>query len=215
MSVGGRTRVAALAPAWHTLLLILVLLAAGLLPASGAPATQASAVLALVVVQVVLSSYVLAGLWLRGHRWRELLGPAAPFDLAVGLGAAAALLALWLLAQHLLAGRLLDATLVALPRTLPQRATWLLVAVVVAGGEEFVFRGYLQRQLEAAGLGFTVAALGQAVVFGVAHANQGTLPAIGVGLCGLALALVARARGGLAAPLVAHFALDACATFWP
>ena len=150
----------------------------------------------------MLVAYVAAGMRLRGHGLGELWGRISPLDPLWGLLTAAAMLALWLL---------LMPDQPAAPRT--DRALWLLVAAVVAVCEELVFRGYLQRQFSS--FGFWPAALAQAVVFASAHANQGFAAATGVGCCGLALACLVRARGGLAAAVVAHFALDACAAFWP
>jgi membrane protease YdiL (CAAX protease family) len=200
-SIAAGNRPAAVAPAWHTVLLVLVI-AASSVTQSGA---QQGSVAALAVAEVALVGYVAGGLWLLGHRLRELCGRWSPLDLVYGLLAAGAMLALWTFAQHLW-----PAT-AASPKT---GALWLLVAAVVAVSEELVFRGYLQRQFEAWGLGFALSALAQAVVFAAAHANQGLPVAVGIGLCGLLLAGLVRARGGLAAAMVAHFAYDACVAFW-
>ena len=181
-----------------------VFAASGFFPRTGAPASQAGTALAQGAVAVMLFCYVAAGMRLRGHRVAELWGRFDRLDLLWGLLAAAGMLALWLL---LMPGQ------APLPsRTLAWRALWLLVAAVVACSEELVFRGYLQRQFS--GAGFWLAAIFQAALFGAAHASQGASAAVGVGCCGLALACLVRARGGLAAAAVAHFALDACAAFW-
>jgi membrane protease YdiL (CAAX protease family) len=190
------------APAWHTVLLVVAVLASALLPSSAAP----SGVLPLVAVQMALLAYVLGGMRLRGVAPRELLGRASPLDLIWGLIAAAALVGLWLLARPLLPA----------PEALQGgRAAWLLLAALVAVSEEVVFRGYLQRQFESPGGGWALAALGQAAVFAVAHANQGASTAAAAGVCGLSFAALSRARRGLAAPIVAHFLFDGCAVLWP
>lgn len=188
--------------------------AAGFGPSSAAPETQARAALALVAIEVSLASYVHGGLRLRGHRLRELFGQARRGDLLFGLIAAAALLALSILVQRLFPGAAAESTLRLLPRAAAERALWLLVAAVVACSEELVFRGYLQRQLEAWGAGFVGSALAQAAIFAAAHANQGAPAAVGIGVSGLLLAFLARWRRGLSAAIFAHFLVDACATFW-
>jgi membrane protease YdiL (CAAX protease family) len=195
-------RTLAIAPWWHTAPLVLVFAASGFFHETGAPASPAGAALAQGGIAIMLVCYVAAGMRLRGHHLAELWGRFDRLDPLWGLLAAALMLALWLL--------LMPAQAPLPPRS---RALWLLVSVVVACSEELVFRGYLQRQFSSRA-GFWPAAFAQAALFGAAHANQGLAAAFGVSCCGLALACLVRARGGLAAAVVAHFALDACAAFW-
>ncbi|HEX4383802.1 MAG TPA: CPBP family glutamic-type intramembrane protease [Myxococcales bacterium] len=194
---------AAIAPAWHTASLVIVFAASGFFAQTGAPATQAGTALAQAAIAAMLALYVAAGMRLRGHRLHELFGRARRWDPLIGLCIAALLLGLWLL---------LPQTSAVPPSTLAERALWLPVAAVVASSEELVFRGYFQRQFDAWGAGFWLAALAQAAIFAAAHAHQAALYA---GVCGLAFACLTRARGGLLAAVAGHFALDACATFWP
>lgn len=194
----------AIAPAWHTGILVLVFAASGFFATTGAPASQAATALAQAAIAAMLAAYVAAGMYLRGHPLRELIGRFQGVDLLWAGLTAALLLGLWL--------ALGPSSAASGPRTLSERALWIAVSAVVAFGEELVFRGYLQRQFEALGLGFWLAAVAQAALFAAAHAGPAALYA---GVCGLALALLARARGGLCAATAAHFALDACASFWP
>jgi membrane protease YdiL (CAAX protease family) len=199
------SRPSAIAPAWHTAILAAVFAASGLFARTGAPATQTGTALAQAAVAAMLFLFTAAGMRLRGHSPKELVGSLSPRELVPGALTAAALLGLWLL---------LGDSAQQGPRSFAERALWLPVSAIVACSEELVFRGYLQRQFESFGAGFWISALAQAALFAAAHANQGWA-ALYAGICGLAFACLVRVRGGLAAAAFAHFALDASASLWP
>ena len=62
---------------------------------------------------------------------------------------------------------------VFLPKTAAEVVIWFAVCATAGFTEEFVFRGYLQQQLEAWTGSSTAALLLQAVGFGIGHAYQG------------------------------------------
>jgi len=142
---------------------------------------------------------------LLGRRWRT---PAdAGLDLLYALSAFVLICSLEALTRPLFAGR--NAAVAALlPSTGAERLTWLLVASVVGFSEEVVYRGYLRAQLGALtrspGLGLVL----QAVLFGLAHLEQGAGAAFRVGVYGLILGLVARQRASLLPCIVCHVGID-------
>jgi len=70
--------------------------------------------------------------------------------------------------------------------------------------EEFVFRGYVQRQLLALSRNTVVAVLGQGVVFGMMHAYQGWVPAARIVVIGVLFGAFAAWRRTLRVGMVAH-----------
>ena len=95
-----------------------------------------------------------------------------------------------------------------LPRTEAERLTWVLVAFSVGFCEEVVYRGYLQRQLAALTGRASVGIAAAAVLFGIAHAEQGFGPATRIALYGLVLGGLARSRRSLLPGIVCHVAID-------
>ena len=149
---------------------------------------------------------------LLGRRWHG--ARQAVVDLALAL-AVFAFVELFeaLAARTLSAGR--NAALSALlPSTGAERLTWLLVALSVGFCEEVVYRGYLQRQLGAltgrAGLGIAFSA----ILFGVAHAEQGVGSALRIAGYGLALGVLAHARRSLRPGIACHVAIDLVSALW-
>lgn len=96
-----------------------------------------------------------------------------------------------------------------LPHTWPERLAWVLVASIVGFSEEVVYRGYLQAQLTA----FTGSALGgvalQALLFGLAHGEQGPAVMVRFAVYGLMFGALARWRRSLLAGIVGHVWTDA------
>jgi membrane protease YdiL (CAAX protease family) len=117
-----------------------------------------------------------------------------------------------LLACALGAGR--NAALAGLrPSTEAERLTWILVAVSVGFCEEVVYRGYLQRQLSALAGRPSFGIVLSALLFGVAHAEQGVGSAVRIAGYGLALGVLARARRSLLPGIVCHVAIDLASAF--
>ena len=199
----------------HTTLLVIVLLAAAVTPSASPRAPAGHPWLGLLLVEMVLAAYVAIGLRDSRRDGRALLGrwPPTAGDVLRGIGVGATLLGLTWVLQRFFP----DTSGVALhplqPVTPLERIVWVVLAAVVASSEELVFRGYLQRQLQAAGAGFWIATTLQAALFGAAHASQGWLAAVRYGLYGLVLGYLAHRRQGLTAPVLAHFTFDLAASF--
>lgn len=213
-----------LAPAWHTTLLVALIVAVAitgtLLARSGghaaprpAPSRLLGAYLPLLVMQWGLLLYVCrvgrrhsALGALLGRGW-DGIGRAAQ-DLALACVAWVAIEALALAcARWLFLGRN-AAVSQLLPSTVAERLTWVAVAASVGFCEEVVYRGYLLRQLTALSRARTSGVLLQALLFGVAHAEQGPSAALRVAFFGLILGVLAQVRGSLWPGIICHVGID-------
>lgn len=94
-----------------------------------------------------------------------------------------------------------------LPRTRAQWRAFVPLAVTAGICEEILFRGFVLAVL-AGVLPLPLALAGQAVLFGAAHAYQGTAGAVRAGLTGAVLGGVVWLTGSLVAAIVLHAALD-------
>lgn len=140
-----------------------------------------------------------------GRRWRSFADAAS--DLLYACFAFALIVAIESLTSPLHAGR--NAAISALlPRTEAERLTWLLVAACVGFCEEVVYRGYLQAQLGALTRSPALGLVLQALLFGLAHLEQGTGVALRIGAYGLVLGLLARRRQSLLPGIVCHIGID-------
>jgi membrane protease YdiL (CAAX protease family) len=88
---------------------------------------------------------------------------------------------------------------------------WACVALAAGTCEEFVFRGYLQKQFQAI-TGSDVAAVGlQAVVFGAAHSYQGVKGMITITVYGALFGILAVYRKSLRPGMIQHVMQDTSA----
>ena len=84
-------------------------------------------------------------------------------------------------------------------------AAWTLLCLLVGFIEEFIFRGYLQRQFIGWARGSVAAGVcGSAVIFGAAHAYQGARGMVLIAVFGALFGLLAYDRGSLRAGIIAH-----------
>jgi membrane protease YdiL (CAAX protease family) len=209
-----------LAPRWHTALLIGLILAVAVtgivLARSGAALVQPSAhgrilgaYVPLLVATVGLTLYACLVARPRGTL-RALLGRGwdsvarAGTDLVLAAGVGLVVEA----AEAVAAAGRNGAVGALLPHTGAEKAAWMLVAVTVGFCEEVVYRGYLQTQLAAFTGRASVAVALQAVLFGVAHAEQGPAVAVRFAVYGLLFGALARWRRSLVPGIVAHVGID-------
>jgi uncharacterized protein len=85
---------------------------------------------------------------------------------------------------------------------------WIGLSLSAGICEEIVFRGYLQRQLAAISGSTSLAILGQAIVFGIAHGYEGVGAAIRIVVYGFAFGMLAQWRGNIRAGMLAHATWD-------
>ena len=222
LALAARESEGLLAPAWHTRALVAWLLAVAVagslldpafLPAPSTRALGVRAYVPLLLVNVMLCVYA-SGVGLRRNllaRW--WVRPLAqrrrwPADLAIGVGLALALVAAESGLQRLLG---LPESLAAhslMPRSVGEKVTWVWVAAFVGFAEELVYRGYLQRQLTALSGWLPLGLVAQALLFGIAHAEQGSAAVARFAVYGGGLGLVAAWRRSLLPTVVAHVLVD-------
>jgi membrane protease YdiL (CAAX protease family) len=124
-------------------------------------------------------------------------------DVGIGLGAWLVWLAISSMWNKFL-GADPSISIYALPRR--PLDVLLVIAVSISAGisEEFAFRGYLQRQFGALTGSRWLGLVLQAVVFGIAHAYEGTRAAMQIVLFGLLFGFVAFWRKSLCAGMIGH-----------
>jgi membrane protease YdiL (CAAX protease family) len=223
-----RVRPEAVAPWPHTLFLVVVLalwatygLVRLYLPAAATP--RPLAYISSIVVQCLMVGSTIAGLYHRrqfvsdvlgGLNWREI-GADAGRGFGVFLGGLAVMLLIVMMLRpfHLPDRR---AVVQALgPHTLVELALWMLVSLSAGVCEEFVFRGYLLRQLRGWTGRVGVAVGVSAVLFGCMHIYEGSAAVVQITSLGAWYAIVAVRTGNLRSVMVAHFLQDAFAGLVP
>lgn len=220
------------APTWHTAILValivgvnvlgVVLMRAHVAIASPSPDSSkiVAAYLPAVAVEWMLFAYavfvarprgVLAHLM--GREWKAR--NRAKLDVAWALA-----LIVVIIGAELISARFLDVTqnpaiVTLLPRTVGEHLVWISVAASAGFCEEVVYRGYLQTQLSwlvhSAWAGLAL----QALLFGIAHAEQGAFVMLRFAIYGLAFGFVARKRASLVPCILAHVSIDLAAGFLP
>jgi uncharacterized protein len=136
------------------------------------------------------------GRWENGHEVIRDLGIAALFWGVV-------LAASW--GMDRLLGEGLEKTLdILLPRSPVEVGVWFLTAVSAGFCEEFVFRGYVMRQLLALSNSTVAAVAGQGIVFGLMHAYQGWRPVFHITIIGILFGALAAWRKTLRVGMIAH-----------
>lgn len=96
-----------------------------------------------------------------------------------------------------------------LPHGVLESSLWILVSLAAGFGEEFAFRGYVQRRMQIWGAAPAIA--GQAVLFGALHFYEGLYPVIRITIYGVMLGIVARWRRSLRPGMIAHAWTDVAA----
>ena len=95
-----------------------------------------------------------------------------------------------------------------LPHTSLEMGLWVFVAMTAGFCEEFVFRGYLQRQISEWSGSVPVGIVVPSLIFGCLHLYQGVGSAIGITCLGLIYAVFAARLGNLRSVMIAHALQD-------
>jgi CAAX protease family protein len=213
----------AVAPTWHTVLFVLVFIGLSLfsvrtvhnLPAHGARlrlyAVSASS-------EIVLVAYVwIFGLRLRGKTIREVIGGRwsrasdVLMDVAIAILfwiAVVAVLAVLRFALHTNGPSALRDIKALLPQTTAEMAAYIGLSVTAGFCEEFLFRGYLQRQFLAWTRLPAAAVVLQALVFGFGHLYQGWRNAVAIAVYGAMFGILAVIRKSLRPGMIQHAMQD-------
>lgn len=214
-----RAEVKLVAPLWHSLGLLIILLAIslGLLrmqrrsPASGGQ-QQGNVIvyIAVIACEWAMTFYVwLGGLIPGATRLHDLVGGCWTNGKEVlrDLGLA---VALWIAVTGVgfLAGLVLRPHVEPLaflsPRGVVEIILWVVMSVTAGFCEELVYRGYLQKQFLALTGNVALAVLAQAAIFGVGHWYQGIKTVIIITLLGVLFGSFAYWRKSLRPGMIAH-----------
>ena len=218
-----------IAPWWHTVLLLLLMVGISL---SGAKHIQSMShhqrmaeYVVTIVMQWLLVLYVFWGLRLgRRLTLRELIGgrwqnpEAFLIDVAIAIGfrvvstAVLAILALAFGGLHLGSASELKSRLEVLyPDGLSEQLLFQLLCLTAGFCEEVMYRGYLQRQFTGVLKSVWAAITLQAVIFGASHAYQSAQGMLLVGVLGFLFGALAQWRRSLRPGMIAHFSQDSIA----
>jgi membrane protease YdiL (CAAX protease family) len=220
-------RAITLAPLWHTRVLVSVLLLAPLtsllVGREGAPPVTTEAQVSRIYVPLLLANLLfvvyVARVGLRRSIFWELFGRLRGAsqvlrEAGYGLAFALALFSADSALQHAAGWPESLGAHALLPQSASAKLCWVALAACVGSGEELVYRGYLQRQFTgltgSAAAGITI----QAVLFAIAHGEQGTFTVVRFTVFALALGWLANARQNLLAVVACHCALDLYAGLW-
>ncbi len=215
------------APLWHTLLFLSIVLAFSAVTArsQGAMLQRHGRLPTYIITMTwewLLVGYIVWGVRKQGVTLRQLVGGRwnspedALLDVAVAVG-------FWILAAGILVGVSYALGLAKpeqveqarrqlgplLPRTPGETVVWVGLSATAGFCEEVMFRGYLQKQFAALLRNIWLAALAQAVIFGIAHAYQGGRRIVLIAVYGFLFGVLAILRKQLRPGMMAHFGQDA------
>ena len=210
-----------LAPPRHTIGLIGILLAAVAFgawfqksgPAGGATQRPGSAIglyLSAMAFDWALFYYVWVSCRRYGTPFRRIVGErwAGPKDLARDVAIAVPFWIVWQAAAVLMHRLLGPDTAKPIGQFLPvspaEVAVWILVCATAGFTEEFVFRGYLQQQIEAWTGSAGLALAAQAIGFAVGHAYQGWKNVAVIAVLGALYGILFLWRGSAVPGMLAH-----------
>lgn len=215
----------AIAPVWHTVCVLLSLIVLASLTMnwlSGGRIEQMHSrlpgyFLTMAKEWLIVGFIALAPRW-RGASLRALAGkfPLSWRSIACDLGLAIA----YLIAANIVLetlGHILahigpstegEALKNLLPQTILENAAFLLLALTAGICEEIIFRGYLQHQFTAWTRNAAAGIALQGILFGVAHAYQGSAQILVIAVYGWMFGSLAYWRKSLRPGMAAHFLQD-------
>ena len=224
---------APVAPWWHTLSIIAVILLVSFVgartnhgPASGSGGSEKMGhYLTTMVWEWLLFFYVWWGVTMRGGKLRDLLGERwkQVEDVLLDVAIAAIFLIAWLVfaAGIAVAFKLVHPGQVThqleetrrnlgflVPRTGLEMTIWLGLSLTAGICEETVFRGYLQKQFLSLNGSAFLAILLQGLCFGAAHGYEGTQKMVLIALLGIFFGVLTYFRKALYPAIIAHATYD-------
>jgi len=214
------------APAWHTMVFVAVVLVFAALAAHSQMAMVAKhgripTYVMTIAWEWILVGYVIWGARKRGAGLRDLTGGkwSSPEDVLIDVAIA---IGFWLVSVLILAGISYALGLTKpdqmaaakrqifplLPQTREEIVLWLAVSATAGFCEELLFRGYLQKQFTAATNSVVWGVLLQAVIFGVGHAYQGGRRIVLIAIYGAMFGILAALKKSVRPGMIAHTMQD-------
>lgn len=218
-----------LAPILHSLILCFLVLIPARLANSiclvfriKLPLTLSQALVFAILLQWLIFGFMWMGITTRGHKLRDLVGKSWQNLRNIKTDAkSAVLLAGLLITVALLAGLLgpfKSSQGDTGPKTINESLLALFAAVTAGFTEEFIFRGYFQRQTTIIFRSEEWGLLSQAILFALAHGSEQTLVGIlDKFIAGCLFGWFAMRRKSLLPGLIAHCGVNSLATlllFW-
>jgi membrane protease YdiL (CAAX protease family) len=212
-----------IAAPWHTLSILLIFayfgfrasMPSGTAAPETAPPTATHNAVLLKYALLILSEWGMAywawaGVHWRGGRLRDLTGGRWTNWRSIATDVAIAIpfwivweLTAWLVQRAV--ERIPAATAPYQPPTGAAEVTlWILLSISAGIGEEIVFRGYMQKQFQAATGSVVAAVILQGAIFGLAHTYQGWKRVIVIAALGILYGALAACRRNLRANALAH-----------
>jgi membrane protease YdiL (CAAX protease family) len=213
-----------IAPRWHTLVILILILAFSAIGALGAHSptmtppirlqVRVAGYVSATVVEWLILAFVWFGIRVRGVSLRDLIGgrwsnwPAVVRDLGIVIP--------FFIASNLVSALLTgflkvdpsQAVRGMLPHGGIEAALYLLMALTAGFCEEIIFRGYLQRQFTEMMENAGAAVVTQGILFAVFHGNQGWKFMVIIATYGWFLGALAYWRRSVRPGMIAHFAQD-------
>jgi uncharacterized protein len=216
-----------IAPLWHTIVFVLFILGYACYGRTTVPRIESlhlQSKVTLYLFMILLELLLVAYVWFLGVRpaggsFRALIGgkwstfPDVLRDIGVAL-------LFWMVVIVLLAGLQLSmgkspqtakAVFMLAPGSLPEMIVWLILSATAGFCEEFVFRGYLQKQFRAITGSDAAAVVLQAVCFGIAHSYQGVKSMVTITVYGALFGILAIYRNSLRPGMIQHTMQDSFA----
>lgn len=213
-----------LAPVWHTILIVVIMLAnsyftAKLLSMSGSSlaGSRTGDYIFTIAFELFLLLLVWIGLRMKKYPMRELIGGKwkTPEDFLIDVGIAVGfwiVSAVILLGLAYVLGQVNEASLNEMkhrisgliPRSGTELTIWVSLSVIASLVEEILFRGYLQKQIGAIAGNAYVGVIVSGAIFGAGHGYEGTKNMIRIAVFGVLFGLLALWRKSLRPGMMAH-----------
>lgn len=215
-------RAAPIASWWHTIVLVLIILALSALqgqPQVVARASRLSSRVPIYATTVAYELFLFAYVWLlglkpHGVRISEIMGRKWRHfrDLLTDLRTAflfwIVVVAVLAVLRYFLRYDSIKAATPLLPQSRAEIMMFVVLSVTAGFCEEFIFRGYLQRQFLALANSASIAIVLQSIVFGLAHLYQGWRPVLAITVYGALFGILAWRCQNLRPGMIQHAAQD-------
>jgi uncharacterized protein len=216
-------RVTAVAPAWHTIVLLVVVV--GFSALSGwqqsrlqgrpLPSRMAEYIFTLVYEFLLvgyiwffgLRKYDVSLAEIIGGKWRKF-GDFL-LDVCIAFLFWLVVIVMLLILSRTLHFRGMDAAKALLPQTTPELYVFVVLAIAAGFCEEIIFRGYLMRQFTAWAGSVAAGVALQAIVFGAGHIYQGWKGVVVISIYGALFGILAAMRKSLRPGIMQHCGQDA------
>jgi membrane protease YdiL (CAAX protease family) len=216
-----------IAPLWHTIVFVLFIVGYAYCGRTSVPriegmhlTNKVSLYFFMITLELILLAYVwFLGVKPAGGSFRAVIGGKWNTfgDVVRDIGVA---FLFWLVVIVVLAGlqfsmgknpQTARAASMLAPGNFAEAIVWLMLSATAGICEEFIFRGYLQKQFQAITGSDAAAVALQAVLFGIAHSYQGVKSMVTITVYGALFGILAVYRKSLRPGMIQHAMQDSFA----